>query len=188
MKNVNIKLKDFDLKKVRAVKDSVTVVFHTVEAKPGKDEHFEHVVTGDRQPHPDLLEAMAKLKDPLLRSLRLIQVYETAAKYLKGDQKKKVTEAWNNVYQTLEFTGISWSGKDALAGVVLSGKYENDLEGKSPVNSPRLCFSSDKLGYEKIVEKQVELVRIEVYKYLFEGKSAQLQLAFSKEEEIKTAS
>ena len=55
------------------------------------------------------------------------------------------------------------------------------MEGKSPLNSPRLVFSSDNLGYEKIVEKQSELVRIEVYKYLFEGKGAQAELFDQKE-------
>ena len=49
------------------------------------------------------------------------------------------------------------------------------------MNTPRIVFSSDKLGYEQQVKNQIEMIEREVYKYLFEGKKAQQDLFDNKD-------
>ena len=168
-------LDKFNLSKVKASGEGVEITFSKKAVNP-VDGNLGGNLDNDALPHPDLLELLKGLKPYLLKSLRIQQLHDTAVKYLKGDQKKKFLEDWKEIEDTLEITGVSWSGKDDLEGVIISGKYSNQLEGKTPLNSPRIVFSSEILGYEQKVQKHVERIRIEAHKYFFEGKKAQGEL------------
>lgn len=146
----------------RVIDDTAQVIDHTVKAK--------------YIPHPDLIRLRDTLREYLVKAYHLDSGYELAIKYLKGEQKTKAEEGMIDLYEKIEVTGISIGGDEQLRGVVISGKIESNNKSKCAMNTPRIVFSSEKLGYELDVEGQVELIEREVYKYLFEGKKAQKDL------------
>ena len=114
-----------------------------------------------------------ELKPYLMQCLWLTEQYEHDVKYLKGAQKDKATEQHKSMCDRVVVTGMSFSGEDQLRGVIITGKMKNRMGGYTALNSPRIVFSSDKLGFETKVEDISGLIEIEVYKCVFDGKSAQ---------------
>ena len=171
-----IKLDNFDLKKVKIQNDFVECEFNEKRTIDGVSHTLVHTLKAKYIPHPDLLYSRDKLKDVLIKSHHHHEVYNEAIEYLKGEQKEKVEKAFLDICNKIEVTGVSISGDEQLKGAVVTGKIESHNGSKCAVNSPRIVFSSDKIGNEKDVEKIVELLTIETYKYLFEGKRAQTSL------------
>lgn len=171
-----IKLDNFDLKKVKIQNDFVECEFHEKRTIDGVSHTLVHSLKAKYVPHPDLLIARDKLKDFLIKSHHHHDVYSEAIKYLKGEQKQKIENVFLDVCNKIEVTGCSISGDDQLKGAVITGKIESNNGSKCAINSPRVVFSSDKIGYEKDVEDCVEMLTRETFKYLFEDKRAQTSL------------
>jgi hypothetical protein len=174
-----IKIVSFDqftLKKAKISKSEVEVDFEENRVIDGKAHVITHNVKAKYIPHPDLIEYRDKLRTYLVNAYSLNLGYDLAIKYLKGEQKQKAEEGMIDLIDKVEVTGISIGGENQLRGCVVSGKIESNNKSKCAMNTPRIVFSSEKLGFEKDVEGVVELIEKEVYKYLFDGKTAEPSL------------
>lgn len=166
----------FTLKKTKISDTSVECDFEEQRVIDGKAHLIVHSVKCDYIPHPDLIRLRDTLREYLIKAYHLGVGYELAIKYLKGEQKKLAEDGMINIYDKVEITGISIAGEEQLRGCVISGKIQSFNKSKCAMNTPRIVFSSEKLGYELDVEGQIKLVEREIYKYLFEGKKAQQDL------------
>jgi len=174
-----LKAVDFDqftLKKAKIGETSVQCEFEENRVIDGKAHLIAHTISCSYIPHPDLIRLRDTLREYLVKAYHLGSGYEVAIKYLKGEQKKIAEDGMIDLYDKVEITGISIGGDEQLRGVVISGKILSFNKSKCAMNTPRIVFSSEKLGYELDVEGQIELIEREVYKYLFEGKKAQQDL------------
>lgn len=174
---------DFELKSCKISEEGVKVSFIEKRVVKGHTETFSHEMDGDVIPHPDLIQARDAMKEYLMRSLNRYSVYEEAIKYLKGEQRQIVVDAFLDLCNETKVTGISISGQDHLVGVIIKGKEKNQMGGYSAMNSPRIVFSSDKLGYEEDVQNQLDIIENEIFAYLFGGKKAQKDLFDGDEDE-----
>lgn len=172
----NLSLDNFTLKKAVISDNGLNVDYDEKVVIDGETTVIEHNVKTKYIPHPDLINYRDSLKEYLISAFSLNKGFEMAVKYLKGEQKTKVEESILDLYSSVEITGISIGGSDQLRGVVISGKIESFNKSKCAMNTPRIVFSSDKLGFELDVEGQIEMIEREIYKYLFEGKKAQAEL------------
>lgn len=166
-------------------KDGVDATFVETRSVDSTTKSLNHHIESSIAPHPDLLELRDKLKMVLVKAFGFDYVFNEAEKHLKGAQKQKVNDRYLDTLNKIEVTKISISGEDQLRGVVVSGKIESFNGAKSAINSPRVVFDSKKIGLEKDVQKTVDLICIEVFKYFFEGKRAQLELFSGKEKDGK---
>jgi len=171
-----VNLENFTLQNVKISVKNLECAFLEKRVVEGKPAIIKHTIEADYMPHPDLMRLKEELREYLLKAYHLRGGYDLAIQYLKGAQKKIAQDAVLDIYNKVEVTKISIGGDDQLRGVVISGKIESNNKAKCAMNTPRIVFSSDKLGYESDVEEQVELIEREVYKYIFEGKKAQQDL------------
>lgn len=181
-KLVAMKRDNFTLKKAKILDNLVECEFEERKIVDGEPRVIQHTVKAPYVPHPDLISFKDDLKQYLMMTLCLTDQYDCDVKYLKGEQKKKSEEQHKAFCEKLVITGISISGDDQLKGVIITGKLKNRMGGFTALNSPRIIFSSDKLGFEGKVEDLSGLVEIEVYKCLFENKTSQQDLFDSNEE------
>ncbi len=171
-----IKRADFVLKKIKVSKEGVEADYSTKESQAGKKTDLVINVKRSVVPHPEFLMARDAFKEILMRSLGKWDIYEEASKYLKGGQLEKVRDVMLDKVNETEVTGISLSGQDQMKGIIISGKEKNKMDGNSAINSPRIVFSSDKLGSEKQAEALWEQICDEAWEYLIKDKKAQLEL------------
>lgn len=185
-KLIAMEINSFTLKKARILDSSIECEFEENKIVNDELRVIQHTTKAPYVAHPDLIAFRDDLKPFLMQSLCLTDQYDHDIKYLKGEQKQKATEQHKAMCEKIVITGISISGEDQLRGVVITAKLKNRMEGFTALNSPRIIFSSDKLGFENSVENIVGLIQIEIYKCIFENKSSQQDL-FDNEEEFKTA-
>jgi hypothetical protein len=182
-----MKRDDFTLKKVRFTNPGLECSFDGKTIVDGKQEPFEDIRKSKYQPHQDLISFKNDLKHYLAKAYQFHVGFDIAEKYLKGEQKQKAIDAKIELYSKIEVTGVSVGGTDELRGIVISGKIESNNGSKCAINTPRIVFSSDKLGYEEEVERIFQLIEIEVYKYVFEGRSGDATLFDNPEEKEEIA-
>lgn len=172
-----MKRDNFKLKSARMSKEGVDATFVETRNVDGESKPILHHIESSIVPHPDLLDLRDKLKMVLVKAFGFDSVLNEAEKHVpKGAKMTKVTNKYLDVLNKIEVTKVSISGEDQLRGAVVSGKIESFNGAKSAINSPRVVFSSEKIGLEKDTQKTVDLICIEVYKYFFENKRAQLDL------------
>ena len=170
MENVYLKESQFDLQKVKLDKNEVLVDFIKVDSnEDGGKTKTPVSMKPPYQVHPDLASALSSMKETVLKDFGYNKLLDAS----KGDDK--VIEAWNELICNTTVTGVALGGSDQLRGAVITAKIKTDT-GTRGVSTKRIVFSSDKLGYEKKIEETIKTVTSEVYKYLFEGKRAQLEL------------
>lgn len=166
----------FTLKKVKITGKTVSLTAtekRMVEAKP---ETIEVDMIAKYLPHKDLIEFRDSLKVYLAKAFSITSVFDVADNYLASGKKAKVKERMEEIMDSIEVTGISIGGTDQLRGAVISGKILSWNDSKCAINTPRIVFSSENLGFEQDVEKTIQLIESEVYKYFYEGKSSEASL------------
>ena len=182
--NEIVRFDDFTLKKCKIAKDGIEASFDKKAVIDDQAQVIEYDVKAKYFPHPDILKLRNKLREYLVKAYHLDEGYEEALKYLKGEQKKNTQEKMMDLYDKIEVTGISIGGDDQLRGVVISGKIESNNKSKCAMNTPRIVFSSDKLGYEQDVQGIIDEIEEEVHAYLFKNKKAQAELFESHQAEV----
>lgn len=175
-KTRTVSFDDFTLKKVKISDTGIEADFEEKRVVDDQAQIVTHSVGAKYIPHPDIIKKRNGLREYLTKAYHLEEGYEMAIKYLKGDQKSKAEEKMMDLYDKVEVTGISIGGDEQLRGVVISGKILSNNKSKCAMNTPRIVFSSDKLGYESDVEEKINDLEKEVFAYLFEGKKAQKEL------------
>ena len=160
--------KDFGFKKVKIVKGQVEI-----EANPS------FVIDGSTyspnlkdkfpmEPHKDLINELSELKKPLakLHGLLDVEMLIESKDFKATPAQKKAAKLHTDVkLGQINVTGISLSGKGQNEGVIITGTY-----GGQSINSKRIRFIGNGLGFEDEVQEACDAVVDEVYAYLYQGK------------------
>jgi hypothetical protein len=124
-------------------------------------------------PHPDLIEQLDKLK------IRLAEYfgYTTFQKVVNNKdfaaskpQKKFAENFQEEQLSNIKVNGVAFSGK-TRNGIIVKGTYNG-----SSINTKTLYFTNQEYG--EGLQKIADRLEDEMYKYLFQGKKAQLEVAF----------
>jgi len=142
---------NFEFQEVQATPEGVRAVF--VETKIAEDEEREiqWKPKTNIEPHKDLLSQFRKLNQYLRKAYNL-------------SETEKVTAH-----------KISINGKDDTKGVIIYGKQPTWNNAHNDLITSKITFSSDSIGIEGKVQKIVDDICEEAYKYFYEGKAANPQ-------------
>lgn len=183
----------FDLKKIKINPDGkVEISYKSENGEEGRASYDEIVVISDRWPHPDLREAIKKL-NVFLADANGLRPYRNLphippGKIEKWNQKEiqDILEVLDNhVYAGVEASGIALYGKDHDLGVIITGKHQTKTSAVA-MNSPKLRVNGDSFGFEASVFDVVDEIVEEARKFVFDKKSAQMQMEFPAGEEGAT--
>lgn len=169
---------NFDLSKVKLDPKGGLKADYTMTANvDGTPAIIERSESSTRDVHPDLHNLFVKLRRivgdvfGLTAFLPMLEQIEIPA------AKINVAKSWaDGLLEKIDVRGVSWSGNDANTGVVVTAVFETPNGQKTCVNTPRIKVSGESFGFEEDLAAITDAIKIEVYKYLFEGKQAQLQL------------
>lgn len=140
-----------------------------------------------RVPHPDLTEALAKLRECLGKSNELFVhrkeelIAPNKRELLETKEMSRILNKWDKtIIESLEVSGISLGGDLETGWCVIKGKHA--VHGtKVAINSPKIQFAGDTFGIETEVNKLVKNVIEEAYLYIFEKKGSQTVMDFAGE-------
>ncbi len=167
-----LKREDFALKKVKIMDGGLECSFTANLNVEGKSEKVDFDgVKASYIPHEDLIEFRDRLKIYLFNAFNLHKGFDIAERYLETGKLKKAKEAREEMMEKTQVTSVTIVGSDQLRGAKISGKVESYNETFCSISAPTITYSSENIGIEKDVEKIVDLIEIEVFKYIFEGKS-----------------
>ena len=76
----------------------------------------------------------------------------------------------------LSISGFALSGKENTRGIIITSTFKADTKQVMAINSHRIRFDVTTYGFEEDIEDIVDDLHDEVYAYIWEGKSAQLEL------------
>lgn len=170
----------FSLNKIKLVKDGGLDIVYTVRVTCGSENYYEnyHFVS-PRICHPDLLSKVESLKPMMLRVLHLSffrSLMETPDFKATKKQKELAESAYKEVADRLTISGFALSGKDKTRGVIITSLFKADTKQTMAINSHRIRFYVTTYGFEEDIEAIVDALHDEVHAYIWEGKSAQLEL------------
>ncbi len=172
--------KAFFLNKVKTISGGGLDVHFEVEETCGQEIYRENYhLASSKEIHPDLQKLFDKLKPIMARIYHLSffkTIMETPEFEATESQKEIANKAFQDVLNKIQVKGISLSGKDENAGVVLTGTFTADSNQKMAINSHRMKFSDERYGFEQQLEETISDIESEVYKFLFKNKRAQLEL------------
>lgn len=185
MKKVSVQ--NFRLTKAKVSLEQIYCEFTENVTNGGIDTVIDHTIKAKQQPHPDMLEEFAKLKDCILDVYHLDAGFNLGLKYLKkGEQKIKAEAGLAELKDKLTITGILLSGTEDDASVVITAKMESKTGKVIALNSPLINLSNEQLGYELALEEIIDDIKREVHAYLFGNKRAQLNMFQDNEDEEKS--
>jgi len=168
-----LKRADFTLKKVKIEDDGLIASFTGVILVKDKKETINYDnISASYLPHEDLIYCREQLKPFLFQAFNLHVGFDLAEKYLTSGKLAKVKEERAQLMEKVNVTSVTIVGSDQLKGAKITGTQESWNETNCSTSAPTVTYSSEKIGIEKEVQKIAELLESEVYKYFFEGKSA----------------
>lgn len=172
------------------LKDDGTVKLSYIEKRdtPNGIETITHESDCEGQRSPDLDAVANELKPYVLMNMGITALAEQLSRNILKKDKLSVSEKSikdNTVDPFLkrtEIVSVSVSGQDGLRGAVISAKFKGLNDSFCAVSTPRICYESDKLGFEEDVEDIMRRLEAEAFRYL-SGKRAQLEFNFESNEE-----
>lgn len=169
-----IELQQFDMQSLKVLDGIVKVKFY--ERDNG---NREHNIDSKELPHPDLADSLSGLKLYVADILGLTDGWNYAREHVRDMSKPEVLKEAVKMHdaeiERVKITGISFTGSGDNSGLKIS-YYLKCKTGGIGMASPTITFSSDKLGTEEAIKDIAEDVRIEAFKYLFQGKKLQKDL------------
>lgn len=173
--------KSFALSKVKTLKDGGLDVHYEVTETIGNESYTnKYHVESAKDIHPDLRECFDRLRPIMGRIFNItsfLSMVETDDFKANKNQKEVARNFADEMLKNIEVRGVSYSGQDDNVGVVLTGLFTvSNNNQKTAINSPRLKFNTETLGFEEELEEIVADIENEVYAFLFKGKKAQLEL------------
>lgn len=170
----------FSLSKVKTLKDGGLDVHYEVTEVVGNESYTnKYYVESSKDIHPDLRKLFERLCPIMGRIFNI-----TSFQSMISTPDFKATKKQNDIakifaeecLKNIEVRGVSLSGQDDNIGVVLTGLFTVSNNQKTAINSPRLKYNTETFGFEEELEDIVCSIEEEVYKFLFEGKKAQMEL------------
>lgn len=127
--------------------------------------------------HPDLLNLFDKCRRIIGDIFGVTAFLPMLEQIEVPGEKVSVAKSWaEERLEKIDVRGISWSGADTRAAVVLTAVYETPNGQKTAINTPRILLGGESFGFEEDLKDITDAIRNEVYRYLFEGKQAQMSL------------
>ena len=170
----------FALNKVKVIPGGGLDVTFEVEEECGAEIYRENYhLSSTKEIHPDLKKLFDHLKPIMARVYHLSffrSLMETPEFKATKNQRELAENAFAEVLEKLNVTGVSLSGKYENVGVLLTGTFTADSNQKIAINSHRMKFSDERYGFEEEMERIIGDIESEVYAFLFNGKKAQLEL------------
>lgn len=161
-------------KKVKSNKGVLTYVADVSFVEGGDTVKVSMNDTYPLEPHPDLTDALLRLKRPLAVMHGLIDLEILVDSKDFGATADQLEIASNHTVEKLEkikVTGVALSGKDKNRGVVITGTYDGQA-----INSRNIKYSGTKFGFEADLEDIVDSICDETYAFVFKGKRAQQEM------------
>lgn len=163
----------FQMNSIKITAKSVHMTGIETRMVNGKPEKVKVDLKAGYAPHKDLIEFRDRLKPHLADAFQIRDMYNEAEKYITDKGKKaKLKTCMESTMMDIEVTKVSLSGSEQLRGAIITGRILSYNDAKCAMNTPRITFSSDNLGIEKDVEKVVQLIEAEAFKYFYEGKTS----------------
>lgn len=180
-KTMAIPAKDkFSLSKVKLIRDGGLDVTYDVTEVVGNESYTnKYHVENVKDVHPDLRKLFKQLAVEMAKMFSPITpkgVAEALEVKMTAKQKEACEKIGKSVQEKFEVRGVSFTGSGDNIGVVITGLYTFDNGLKTAINSPRVKFDNPLFGNEEELEEICTEIENEVYEFLFEGKSAQLEL------------
>lgn len=174
---------DFELKKVIFSDDKVEIYADVKVVRDGKGKKDLLHYTKEAIPHSDLVNLKNKLKDYLIKAYGINVGYEKGLSYAPPSKKEYIENALLDMANKVQVTRLSIGGDDQLRGAVISGKMESFNGSMVAMNSPRIVFSSEILGFESVVGEITDLIEEEVYELIANDKRSDMTLGFGDTDE-----
>lgn len=173
-------LKDLNLQKVKLEpKGGLQAVYQLTEVVKGEPTITDYQVNVARDIHPDLQKLFKDLRSIVGRVFGLTSFLTiTDGKELGlTDARKEIARKYaEGLLQKIDVRGLSWSGSDENAGIIITSVYETPNGLKTCINTPRIKIAQSSFGFEDELEEIADAIKEEVYEFLFNGKQAQLSL------------
>ena len=172
--------KNFNLSKIKIdPKGGVKAEYQITASVDGEPSVIDRTESCDRDVHPDLRGLFDDLRSIVGRVFGMtsfLTLMESEEMKLTASKTMAARSFADELLQKIEVRGVSWSGTDENAGVVITAVFETTNGLKTCINTPRIKLATISFGFEEQLETIVNEIKSETYKYLFEGKQAQLSL------------
>ncbi len=170
--------KNFNLSKIKIdPKGGLQVNYQITTTVDGEPSVIDRVDNCTREAHPDLLGLFSDLRAVVGRVFNLTSFLTLLAEMKLPESKMQSARDFaDELLERIDVRGVSWSGTDENAGVVITAVFETPNGLKTCINTPRIKLAQISFGFEEELEKIAEAIKSETYKYLYEGKQAQLSL------------
>lgn len=172
--------KNFNLSKVKLNPNGgLQADYQVTETVNNESSLVDYHASVSRDIHPDLRGLFEDLRPIVARVFNItsfLSLMESKDLNLTEPKKSLVRAFAEELVKKIEVRGVSWSGSDDNAGVVITAIFETPNGLKTCVNTPRIKLAQISFGFEEELETIVESVKTEVYQFLFHGKQAQLSL------------
>jgi len=183
----------FELQKIKILKggSGVEINFNVKRSEAGSETTDRYSKETTTFPHPDLLKAVDKLKGLLIQAVgrhsvkseRIIagfkQNFKKEADYL--ELEKAIEDHYKGESLKIGISGVAVSGYDSNKGAIITGTYLCKNGSKIALNSPRVRFEGETMGFEQALFEICQVIEQEAYLYTFQGKQAQQEIVFGEE-------
>lgn len=140
----------FELQKVKITKDGGLAINYTmVEQKENETYVNKHRIQATNEPHTDLLAQLQRLQ-PLM------------------------AEVFGMPENQIAIDGVTIGGKNESEGAIITGIFTTIAGQTTSIATPRIKFATSYYGFESELADAIAEIEKEVYLYLFEEKTAEL--------------
>lgn len=172
--------KNFNLSKVKLDPNGgVKAEYQITTTIDGEPSVIDRTESCTRDVHPDLRGLFEDLRHIVGRVFNItsfLTMLESEEMKMSESNMMTARAFAEELISKIDVRGISWSGTEDNIGVVITAVFETPNGLKTCINTPRIKLAQISFGFEEELETIVNAVKTEVYKYLFEGKQAQLSL------------
>jgi len=137
----------------------------------------------NEEAHPDLMDLIDQMKEPIIFCANgLAGVNVLLGKKMILDQKIKDSaikelkkDLLSAMFDDVRIHGVHFYHINDGMKVKITGGFDSPL-GYAAINTPQIGFQEIKHGFEEALEKTLETLQNEVYKYIADNKRAQLDM------------
>lgn len=172
--------KNFNLSKVKLLPNGgLQANYQVTENVGGELSVTDYQANVTRDIHPDMRKLFEDLRIIVGRVFNItsfLTMLESDEMKLPESKLFKARAFADELISKIDVRGLSWSGTDDNAGVVVTAVFETPNGLKTCINTPRIKLATISFGFEEELEQIANSIKSEVYQFLFDGKQAQLSL------------
>lgn len=172
--------KNFNLSKVKLNPNGgLQADYQIIETVGGEPSITDYHANVTRDIHPDLKGLFEDLRPIVARVFNItsfLTLIESGEMKATKQQKENARAFGEELINKIDVRGVSWSGTADNVGIVITSVFETQNGLKTCINTHRIKLGQISFGFEEELEQIVELIKKEVYEFLFNGKQAQLSL------------